>query len=101
MTPDMYPSEILPAGEEFPAEGVTALSFIASVSVPVAEDDNSELPLRQQQNTSRTGSYPSSTLKLGDVVSIKVVDTDDPDDPVWQSNGPQGPIAIRSLPEQN
>ena len=101
ITPDLIPPEILPPGEEVPEGDSIGINFTASVSVP--EDEN-EIPDSAGPQTGKqfsSESYRSRRLNVGDVVAIKVIETDVADEP----NGPKadprfpGATVLRADPE--
>jgi hypothetical protein len=67
ISPDIFPPETFPPGVEISEDRVTSINFSASVSIPVAESERSEVPSQRDINISKTGSYPGTKLKVGDV----------------------------------
>lgn len=88
VTPAMFPAEALPPGQEIPEVGVTTLNFMASVSIPLDEIDSNRSTSERNGKSLQAGCYPSTPLTVGDVLTIKVVDSDGADEPEWRSGDP-------------
>lgn len=83
---------------DLPDSPVTMVNFRASVSVPTAPSERLTDPEGRSYNSSKTGSYRGVTLKSGDIVQIRVVETDSADSPEWQERDPRfpdGSVVIR------
>ena len=79
-----------------PESRTTSINFFASVSVPTTEEDHFVDPDGRTYNSSRTGSYKGAVLQPGDILEIRVIETDKADEPTWQENDPSwslGPVA--------
>jgi hypothetical protein len=80
---------------EVPDKPVTELMLSTNVTVSVDKDMRPDSP----HDITKNGSYPRMNLKLGDVVQIRIIETDSSNEPDWQNSENRGPIAIQSLPE--
>lgn len=88
------------AGEEIPdlpTKPFDHLQLHASVSVS-GEDIEMTDPEGHVYTKSKSGSYPNIKLSPGDEVHIKVIETDAPDCPEWQSHDPRFPGQTVILP---
>ncbi len=72
-----------------PGSQTSLINFLASVSVPSPNQNTSTNPGDGDQISLRTGSYESATLKPGDILEIRVVETNQSDEPVWQESDPE------------
>ena len=99
IAPDFITPDMLPEGEEIPDKDIQRIDLHASVSHP-GEGTISSIPTRKG-NEVISESYRRRQLKLGDVITIKVIETDVADEP----NGPKadprfpGPTIMRADPE--
>ena len=100
--PSLFPPEAELEGAGVPDQPVIVVKFRASVAVPGADQAQAEIQSDRRYSTSRTGSYPGFKLAPGDVVEIKVIETDSADKPKWQERDPRfsGHVAMPSDPEQ-
>jgi len=99
--PSLFPPEAELEGAEIPDQQVIGVNFRASVSIPVKDQAQAETESQRRYSTSKTGSYPGFKLAPGDVVEIKVIETDSADKPKWQERDPRfpGPTIMRAVPE--
>lgn len=72
-----------------PDAPVSTVSLRASVSVPTPVSERIIDSDGTTHNVSKTGSYKEVTLAVGDVVQIRVVQTDLADAPEWQERDPR------------
>lgn len=97
-TPDFFTPETMPPGEEMPKDDVIRIDFRLSVSVP--SDDRNDLsePSSETPHQQVTGKYQGRQLKVGDVITITVIETDAADEPEWQKPDPRfpGPTIVPS-----
>ena len=95
--PSKFPP--VPDGDisELPSEPYSHVQMHASVSVS-GEDVQITDPQGNVYNKSKTGSFPASVLSPGDVVEIRVIETDAADSPEWEKYDPRfpGQVVIRS-----
>ena len=75
---------------DLPSEPFNHLRLHSSVSVS-GEDIQVTTPDGRVHTTSKSGSYPAHDLSPGDVIQIRVVETDSPDDPDWAEYDPRFP----------
>ncbi len=76
---------------DLPDTPVSTINFSASVSVPTPISDRITDPDGRTYNSSKTGSYQGVKLSPGDVIQIKVVESDSADTPQWQEHDPRFP----------
>ena len=101
--PSKFPAAAIEDDSELPNEPFTHVQLRSSVSVS-GEDVQVTDPQGHVHTESKTGSYPATILSPGDVVEIKVLETDETDSPEWQVHDPRfpgGAAIVRKLdPEQ-
>lgn len=89
------------AGEDIPdlpAEPFDHLQLHASVSV---SGEDIQMTDRQGRvyTKSKSGSYPMKELSPGDVIQIRIVESDSPDSPEWERHDPRFPGHTVFLPK--
>ena len=91
------------AGEDIPdlpTEPFDLLQLRASVSVS-GEDIQMTSPQGRVYTKSKSGSYPQNELTPGDVIQIRVIETDTPDSPEWEKHDPRFPGQTVFLPKSD
>ena len=89
------------AGEEIPdlpTSPFDHLQLHASVSVS-GEDFEVTDPSGHVYTKSKSGNYPNIKLAPGDEIQIRVIETDAPDAPEWQTHDPRFPGQTVILPK--
>lgn len=93
------------AGEDIPdlpTKPFDHLQLHASVSVSGEDIQMTDhLGHVYTKSKSKSGSYPTSKLSPGDVIEIRVIETDTPDSPEWQSHDPRFPAQNVILPKSD
>ena len=75
---------------ELPSEPYNHLQLTALVSVS-GKDIQITDPEGHVYTKSKTGSYPACMLSPGDVVEIRIIETDEADSPRWENLDPRFP----------
>lgn len=70
----------------------------ASISVS-GEDVEVTGPDGHVYTKSKSGSFPASILSPGDVVEIRVIETDEADSPEWEQHDPRFPGGVAIMPD--
>ena len=86
---------------EQPDSPVSMVNFRASVSVPTPHSERMTDSEGRTYNSSKTGSYQGVTLSPGDVVQIRVIETDSADTPQWEERDPRFPHGSVFLPKSD
>ena len=96
MTPEFFTPEMMPPGEEVPDKDVVGINLSASVSVPGEGYTEFRISPPQQINEYTSKSFKHRSLKVGDVVTIKIIETDVADKPDAPKPDPRypGPTAM-------
>ena len=84
--PDMFSKEDWPEGESLPTEPFENINLYCWLSIPQEEG----APAENDAVESRTESYGDRPLKVGDEITIRVVEVTAADEP----DAPQGPPTI-------
>ena len=96
------PPELLPSPPdqdtlELPDEPIIGMLLFTHLSVIVDKRPRSEAP----NDITKSGTFPRIELKGGDVIQIKIIETDSADEPVWQDSNDKGHRIIRSAPKSD
>ena len=84
--PEMFDNENWPAEEPLPTEPIENINLYCWLSIPPEEG----APAEKEAIESRTESYGDRPLKVGDEVTIRIVEVTAADEP----EAPQGPATI-------
>ena len=99
ITPDSFTPEMIPPGKEVPDEDSVGINFMASVAVPGEETVFSTDSPDSIGEQFMTESYKGRKLSVGDVVTIKVIETDAADEPNGPKPDPRFPGQTVVLPD--
>lgn len=101
INPSRFPPEIDADNSELPSEPISHVQLWASVAVS-GEDVQITDPEGHVHTESKSGSYPAPKLSPGDVVEIRVIETDSADSPEWAKHDPRFPghAVIRSSSDE-
>ena len=102
MTPEFFTREMMPPGEDIPEKDVIGINLGASVSMPAEGYTGLGNSPPQQQNEHTTGSFKHRQLKVGDVVTIKIIETEAADNPDAPKPDPRypGPTVMPADPDE-
>ena len=92
--PELFPLPTDQETAELPDEPIIGMLLSTHLSVLVDWRPRSEAP----NDISKSGTFPRIELKVGDVIQIKIIETDSVDEPVWQDPNDKVPRIIRSAP---
>ena len=98
--PSRFPQETDADNSELPSKPFSHVQLRASVAVS-GEDVQITDPEGHVHTESKSGSYPSSTLSPGDVVEIRVIETDTADSPEWTKHDPRFPGGVAIMPSSD
>ena len=98
--PSRFPPETVADNSELPSKPFSHVQLRASVAVS-GEDVQITDPEGHVHTESKSGSYPASTLSPGDVVEIRVIETDIADSPEWTKHDPRFPGGAAIMPSSD
>ncbi len=96
---DYFNKDNWPEDEPLPDKDIEQINFRASVAVPDNMSPGNEVDPSRQGDWYLTESYKDRPLKVGDVVTVKVIETDELDEPDGPKPDPRfpGPTVMPSI----
>ena len=85
--PSSFPTDSDTDSSHLENEPWSHVSLSATIAIS-GEDVEVADPEGQVHTESKSGSYPTAKISPGDVIQIRVIETDSADDPTWQEIGP-------------